>query len=105
MRTKRLLARGHQRLFQVQTGSVFLNAKPEKLRCKNEFDLYRNNSFDAGAFASTKSGCGVQIQNWNNLCPDSYNLVEYNQCYDGLGRFLFHSEVENLDSVRANKTF
>ena len=72
----------------VQTGSVFLNAKPEKLRCKNEFDLYRNSSFDAGAFASTKSGCGVQIQNWNNLCPDAYNLIEYNQCYEKLGWFL-----------------
>ena len=77
------------RSFQVQTGSVFLNAKPEKLRCKNEFDLYRNNSFDAGAFASTKSGCGVQNQNWNQLCPEAYNLVEYNQCYDELGLFLF----------------
>ena len=39
---------------QVQTGSVFLNAKPEQYRCKNKLDSFPDATYQNAHFASGK---------------------------------------------------
>ena len=41
---------------QVQTGSVFLNAKPEQYRCKNKLDSFPDATYQNAHFASGKFG-------------------------------------------------
>ena len=59
---------------QVQTGSVFLNAKPEQYRCKNKLDsfpdaTYQNAHFASGKFHLTKNLPQKLTQKPNTLNP------------------------------------
>ena len=62
----------------VQTGSVFLQAKPEKYRCRNYLDIkYENFNYSKYEFASAES-----CKNWN--FDWSENCVEgaEEECFD-----------------------
>ena len=50
---------------QVQTGSVFLNAKPEQYRCKNKLDSFPDATYQNAHFASGKSNSTINSKG----CP------------------------------------
>ena len=62
----------------VQTGSVFLQAKPEEYRCRNEIDDVVGASYDNALFASTS--CRVFQVEWSSECPDSTQPGDYANC-------------------------
>ena len=45
---------------QVQTGSVFLNAKPEQYRCKNKLDSFPDATYQNAHFASGTSNSTIK---------------------------------------------
>ena len=45
---------------QVQTGSVFLNAKPEQYRCRNKLDSFPDATYQNAHFASGKSNSTIK---------------------------------------------
>ena len=62
---------------QVQTGSVFLNAKPEQYRCKNKLDSFPDATYQNAHFAS-----GKFHRNWkstrNPTQKPAWSLLESN---------------------------
>ena len=62
----------------VQTGSVFLQAKPEKYRCRNYLDIkYDNFNYSKYEFASAES-CKNWNFDWSENCVDG----EEEECFD-----------------------
>ena len=62
----------------VQTGSVFLQAKPEKYRCRNYLDIkYENFNYSKYEFASAES-CKNWNFDWSENCVDG----EEEECFD-----------------------
>ena len=62
----------------VQTGSVFLQAKPEKYRCRNHLDIkYENFNYSKYEFASAES-CKNWNFDWSENCIDG----EEEECFD-----------------------
>jgi len=62
----------------VQTGSVFLQAKPEVYRCRNDIDDLPNATFESANFASTS--CRVFDIDWENSCPNTEAPEDYEEC-------------------------
>ena len=65
---------------QVQTGSVFLNAKPERFRCRNQLDELNNSTFTNVAFASAERSCSNWDIDWTVACPNATTVEEYEAC-------------------------
>ena len=56
----------------VQTGSVFLQAKPEDYRCKNELDeKFNNTNFHNFAFGSTTTKSKKWDFAFDTECPEA----------------------------------
>ena len=61
----------------VQTGSVFLQAKPEKYRCRNFLDIkYENFNYSKYQFASAES-CNNWDFDWSENCAEG----EEEECF------------------------
>ena len=62
----------------VQTGSVFLQAKPEKYRCRNYLDIkYENLNYSKYQFASAES-CKNWDFDWSENCEEG----EEEECFN-----------------------
>ena len=63
----------------VQTGSVFLQAKPEEYRCKNEIDkITENSTYKNAHFASTS--CKSFDVDWIKECPGAEYPEDFHKC-------------------------
>jgi hypothetical protein len=66
----------------VQTGSVFLNAKPENFRCKNEFDNFENTSYSSSNFGSPSNPCKQYNLNFGHKCLNEKSNAA--SCFENL---------------------
>ena len=62
----------------VQTGSVFLQAKPEEYRCRNAIDGVNGSDYESAAFASTS--CNVFTVEWEDECENSVTAEDFEKC-------------------------
>ena len=63
----------------VQTGSVFLQAKPEEYRCINEIDkITEDSTFKNAHFASTS--CRSFDVDWKRECPGAEYPEDFEKC-------------------------
>jgi len=65
---------------QVQTGSVFLNAKPEQYRCKNKLDSFPDATYQNAHFASADKRCYNWDIDWFAKCPNATTISDFENC-------------------------